>query len=296
MAFTKRPQVSMSGRTVGFWEWLPDNYASLDNLPCIIALHGLGETGDGSSGALNSLLNTGVPALINGSGFPYDAVVICPQYSGSTIGLYDFNALFDYVLANYDVDPNKIALTGYSAGANSIIEMLAESTNSNRVSCFVNCDTVYAYVPSIATTMNNGGLKSYWFQDTTDTTFGQPTYTQVQSWVAGCNNATGVYRTGAGHGFWNTVYSYSYYVTGTTDVFEWMISQSRASVTLDHTLFYQNAGTMYRLLLYSDNSWTQQQYISGSWTSVSKQTFQIRWKIGSTLYRASMTGTNYTMI
>jgi hypothetical protein len=128
-------------------------------------------------------------------------------------------------------------------------------------------------------------------------------YSNSTGWVSALNGGTPIVPAaqlttlvGADHNIWNTVYDYGYNIGNGQNVYQWLLSQSRGAATLLHELLFKNGSTLYKLLLYSDNTWTQQQFISGSWTDVTKQNFNIRWKVGSTLYRAAMTSTNYSFL
>lgn len=109
---TARPLPNPSGR--GYYEYLPDGYGTGTRFPLIVFFHGAGERGNGSLAELPRVLKHGPPKLIeDGKEFP--AIVISPQtptnwLSGIT------TPFVNYLLANYDVDPDRVYITGLSLG------------------------------------------------------------------------------------------------------------------------------------------------------------------------------------
>src|SRR5687768_6363054 len=63
--------VSMASTTRGYYEYLPQGYASeTQSYSLIVFLHGMGQMGDGSSAQLPRLLQCALPAYISKGGFP----------------------------------------------------------------------------------------------------------------------------------------------------------------------------------------------------------------------------------
>lgn len=162
---TARP-AGTTDASSGYYEYLPPDYDEAGQSPLLVFLHGFGENGDGSAAELGNLLNTGIPQLISYSAWPSDRpfVVLAPQHAnpaedaryaacenavhpGSCVmriqhdlghpenaspcttpaEVRDFLA---YAIANYDVDPRRIYLTGLSCGAFGAWEYVAEQTGT----------------------------------------------------------------------------------------------------------------------------------------------------------------------
>src|SRR5688572_5434869 len=75
--FAARNGVVINSKCNGFYEYLPAGYtpAGSQKYPLLIALHGVGERGDGSSNSLTGLPllinpNKGLASLIYSGGFP----------------------------------------------------------------------------------------------------------------------------------------------------------------------------------------------------------------------------------
>jgi dienelactone hydrolase len=158
---TPRP-AGTTASPLGYDEYLPPDYGEGAPSPLLVFLHGFGESGDGSAGDLEHLLVTGIPALIGNNGWPADRpfVVLAPQHAfpqdfspyaecdgifqggscamtlqhefGHPVGgsicttpaeVHDF---LTYAIANYNIDPNRVYLTGLSCGAFGAWEYVAQ--------------------------------------------------------------------------------------------------------------------------------------------------------------------------
>lgn len=150
------------GAPLGYYEYLPPGYGSGEPPPLLVFVHGIGENGDGTNRGLDSILVTGVPELIDDDMWPglLPFVVLAPQHDaptdedhyqeceeGPTWGpcvlaiqhelahppegslcmtpteLHDFLA---WAIDTYDVDPERVYLTGLSCGAFASFEYVAE--------------------------------------------------------------------------------------------------------------------------------------------------------------------------
>lgn len=158
---TPRP-IGETGAPLGYYEYLPPGYGDDEPRPLLVFVHGKDEHGDGSATDLDRLLRTGIPELVHNDRWP-DArpfVVLAPQHGepaddapyatceeGETWGpcvlalqhelghpadgslcmtpteLHDF---LTYAIATYDVDPERVYLTGLSCGAFASFEYAAE--------------------------------------------------------------------------------------------------------------------------------------------------------------------------
>src|SRR5437763_13506878 len=109
--------------------WLPTDYSSTkEKYPLIIFLHGSGEGGDGVGGLWN-LVKYGLPMMIaNGfnpeavsptDGKNYKFIVVSPQAPSVAHWSYAWGSVqwvLQDVMSRYRIDPNRIYVTGISAG------------------------------------------------------------------------------------------------------------------------------------------------------------------------------------
>lgn len=115
---------NVSSRIGGFYKALPARYDSTTKkYPLLVFLHGVGETGNGTTD-LPRLCNNAVPKLLSQKLFPaqftvngvsYSFIVINPQFKEWPQPA-DVNAMIDYAVANYRVDETRIYVSGLSMG------------------------------------------------------------------------------------------------------------------------------------------------------------------------------------
>lgn len=94
---------------------LPEAYGKVERKwPLIVFLHGSGERGDDPE----KLKLHGIPKVVERDpSFPFVAVSPqCPENSFWTAHLDSVTALIDDTIAQYDVDPDRVYLTGLSMG------------------------------------------------------------------------------------------------------------------------------------------------------------------------------------
>jgi predicted peptidase len=117
-------KTNVSSRIGGFYKALPARYDSTTKkYPLLVFLHGVGETGNGTTDLSRVLVNA-VPALLNRQVFPaqftvdgtnYSFIIINPQFKEWPQPA-DVNAMIDYAVANYRVDESRIYVAGLSMG------------------------------------------------------------------------------------------------------------------------------------------------------------------------------------
>ncbi|MBO9730981.1 MAG: T9SS type A sorting domain-containing protein [Chitinophaga sp.] len=138
----------------GFYEYLPAGYVpgGGQKYPLIIFFHGVGELA--SSGApLSAVLNNGLPKVIAQGKFPvtftvnnkdYSFIVISPQFN-TWPGSADAIKFKNYLLTKYDIDTNRIYITGLSMGGGEAWGALSE--NKAEAAAFAGAAVVCGYYP-----------------------------------------------------------------------------------------------------------------------------------------------------
>ena len=97
-----------------YLEYLPDDYASRQDWPLMIFLHGAGERGDD----VEKVAVHG-PMKYARAGQAYPFVIVAPQCPAGKYWdcfIESLNALLDDALTRYAVDPSRVILTGLSMG------------------------------------------------------------------------------------------------------------------------------------------------------------------------------------
>jgi predicted peptidase len=100
---------------LNYWLYLPEGYGEADGpWPLMLFLHGGGEKGDD----LDLVLKHGPPKLISeGTQFPF--IVASPQCPGDSrwpAQIEALHALLDDLESEYDIDPDRVYVTGMSMG------------------------------------------------------------------------------------------------------------------------------------------------------------------------------------
>ena len=110
--------------TLGYLLYLPKDYAQKDSWPLLLFLHGSGERGEN----LDRVKSHGPPKLIAaGKEFPF--IVVSPQCPSRSRGWqpYELSALLDEIVEKYNVDKDRIYVTGLSMGGSGTWSLAAFS-------------------------------------------------------------------------------------------------------------------------------------------------------------------------
>lgn len=113
--------------TIWFYQYKPPNYNNTDLFPLIIELHGVGEAGN-SQATLSRVTTQGIPLkitqgnelLFTFNGKTEGFVLLAPQSPDVSWPEYYVDEMIAYGIAHLRVDPNRIFLTGYSAGGGGV--------------------------------------------------------------------------------------------------------------------------------------------------------------------------------
>lgn len=209
--------------------FLPADYGSNPNknYPMILSLHGLN----------GSVLNTGHTAVGgNKTGFikqvwgtalakTYKAIVIAPNWAqaGSNgSGLWTHSLLRQLIIdakETYQVDENRIVVTGLSAGSIATQELVKNSKD------LIAAAMPGAYANTFTNVCQMADLPVWVFGNTSDSYFKYTGWEATKPKVESCSNfihefTLTVYNNSCGHGCWDTHWA-------KPEVQEWLINQSK---------------------------------------------------------------------
>lgn len=170
-----------NGFVKGLLRVLPSDYNSntTQKYPLVIYLHGLQAAGDGSANDLCKIVNDAtfsmagriengtMPTSMTIGGVPEKYIALMPQYTsyGPTGYADRMEALIDYAVANYRVDPTRIYLTGMSSGANLVLDYVSSSVaRAQRIAAVALSSMCWDldYNTNGPANITNGGLPT-WF-------------------------------------------------------------------------------------------------------------------------------------
>lgn len=208
-----------NGMFKGLLEYTPPGYYAEDSSvkhPVIIYFHGREARGEGTRVDLCKILWDGItgtgsslPPLIEGGGVPetvqaggrqYSFLIISPQftvynYPSNFPSVDEVDALVDYVIKAYRVDPSRVYLTGMSTGANMVIEYAASKKSLGKIAAISTaslCDSMNIHT-NISRDINPANLVAnghgVWFMQCAEDT--RCSIDIVKEWVAGINQAGG---------------------------------------------------------------------------------------------------------
>lgn len=225
---TARPLGSTSAPQ-GFYEYVPPGYPAMGPVPLLVALHGIGENGDGTTQIAN-VLNSGLGPLLTSDQWPEDwpFVVLLPQHSvdtGCPAG-GEIQAFIAWAKSNYTVDPKHLYLTGLSCGGIGAWDYLNVALDSQ----------IAAMVPIAGDGQgawaNRGcslGKVAIWaFHGDADPTVNVAGTNVPMDGLAGCpspprKDAIKTIYPGVGHDSWDQTYDLS----AGHDIYTWMLGQSK---------------------------------------------------------------------
>jgi predicted peptidase len=100
-----------------YLEQLPRGYGNGEKFPLIIYLHGSGECGKD----VGKIARGGLPRVAaTQPAFPFVLIAPLSPSEKDWFTVESLDALLDHVLASYDVDPDRVYLTGISMGAYAV--------------------------------------------------------------------------------------------------------------------------------------------------------------------------------
>jgi predicted esterase len=230
---TARP-INMPYAKNGYWEYLPPGYGDGTKRPLLVFWHGVGENGSGSAADLPKVLVHGPAKLINLNQWPSDRpfVVLSPQHvpRGGSLDCPVDDEIHDFItfaLGNYQVDTNRIYLTGLSCGALGSFSYLGKYKGQQVVAAaLIAGDATRAYNAAGCSLLDTVALWAF-HGDADQTVLPGPDTMGMNSFMA----CPGMHKeakydilAGADHQrSWEIVYDLS----AMKDIYAWMLTQHR---------------------------------------------------------------------
>ncbi|MFT4016270.1 MAG: T9SS type A sorting domain-containing protein [Agriterribacter sp.] len=243
----------------GYLESVPNDYYNnpTKKYPLIIFLHGIGERGDGSPGALERVANVGIAQRLKNKTFPasftyggtsYSFIVISPQISGSAWDT-PIEDIIKFAKKNYRVDEQRVYVTGLSMGGISLWAYATKTVDRGKeLAAMLLCTPGTS---AIATQLKNLSSSQIpiWVTNNTGDPYNSASgatalVNAINSTVPAPPKALLTIFTKSGHDCWTATYDPAF-KQGGLNVYEWMLSKKRgtAQTTTPKPVLTANAGT-----------------------------------------------------
>jgi hypothetical protein len=242
---------AMSTMTNAYYEYLPQGYSAKGSkkYPLILFITGEGELGDGTPANLPTVLRNGTPMQISQGIFPasftvngqtFSFIVLSPQFSVWPTES-NIDTVLDYALKNYNVDVNRVYLTGLSMGGGVVWQYAGNnSTYASRIAAMVpicgaswpdvgRSDIIAAGDIPVWATHNNG-------DPTCPVTYTIDYVNNINSAPILPNplaNKT-IFNSNS-HDAWTATYDLSFVTENNLNIYQWMLQFSRGNVILPIT-------------------------------------------------------------
>lgn len=235
---------SSAGLFVGFYEFKPPTYNSDPNkkFPLIIFLHGVGERGNGTT-ELNRVTANGIPRNIYyGStmtftinGITESFLVLSPQLSASYSGWVNgyVDAMLEYAKANLRYDPDRVYLTGLSAGGGGTWDYVSSKAGNANIFAAIApvCGSSYTAYGMCYIAQSHLPVWAFHAMDDGVVPVGltQDALKLINTCTPAPNPAPKVtYYPSGGHGIWGTCYdeSHAYH---NPNLYEWFLSKRKST-------------------------------------------------------------------
>jgi predicted peptidase len=157
-------------QTRGYAEYVPPDYATGNEWPCIINLHGDGELGDGlTETALQPFRYSCLPGMIQQDNWDKKRrfVVLSPQFATyADRSAENVKAFVQYAKANYRIDINRIYMTAVSDGGVALGNYLATYSGGEAAAVL----PVSCYLPPIGTSAKWSAVPAWFLSGAADST------------------------------------------------------------------------------------------------------------------------------
>jgi len=224
---TPRPSLTVPGTSAGYWEYLPPHYGNGALYPLLIFGHGAGQSGNGTT-ELTRVLKHGPPKLIAADQWPEDRtfIVLSVQHTGSGCpSSQEVDDFLTFALGKYDVDSQRVYLTGLSCGANGDWNYLGDHLTERVAAAVLIAGNAGG---AFATAMCQLGSVPIWaFHGDADTTVHRQ---KMASRSQPSEPATRARRpevhavSGVGHDCWTMTYDLS---NPANDIYAWLMSHQK---------------------------------------------------------------------
>ncbi|MDF2187500.1 T9SS type A sorting domain-containing protein [Paraflavitalea sp. CAU 1676] len=230
-----------NGEFIGFYQYTPLDYSTNVNTkyPVIIFLHGIGETGNGTT-ELSKVIGLGVPGAIEAgskmtftwNGKTETFLVLSPQLNGKWGGWQNFyiEEMINYAKKNLRIDENRIFLTGLSLGGGGVWGYPGASLDNAKKLAGIGVSCGVCPWNANFSNYTNANLPIWAFHAQDDGTVGVGCTTGTIASINNLNPAVKPYMTiwpDGGHWIWGRVFDVGYN-SQNPNIYEWFLGQNKS--------------------------------------------------------------------
>jgi poly(3-hydroxybutyrate) depolymerase len=230
----------------GFYEYLPAGYSSTgtEKYPLLVFLHGSDELGNGTTDLPKILDDGSPPDLISEGLFPtsftvngqtFSFIVISPQF---VVWPQDTDVanVINYSLAHYNVDTNRVYLTGLSMGGSAVWSYAPEEGHAQKLAGIVPIAGGLMYTEQYgASVLAQNNVAVFAAANLNDPTVASSYTVQDIQYLnaAGINPpALDTIYNASGHGGWTITYDPTTNLHNGLNLYQYMLQFSKASTSV----------------------------------------------------------------
>lgn len=231
----------------GFYEYLPAGYSATGTkkYPLLVFLHGSGELGNGTTQLPNILDNGSPPDLISRGLFPssftvngqtFSFIVISPQFVAWPSDA-DVDDVINYAISHYQVDTNRVYLTGLSMGGSAVWSYAPEEGHAQKLAGIVPIAGGLMYTETYgAQVLQENSVAVFAAANLNDPTVNSAYTVQdiqtINSVTPKINpTALDTIYNASGHGGWTTTYDPKTNLHNGLNLYQYLLQFSKASST-----------------------------------------------------------------
>ena len=223
-----RPLGTVAGANAGFWEYVPPRYGNGARYPLLVFWHGIGENGEGSLESLQRVTTNGPPRLVGEDRWPEDRpfVLLSPQHPGKDCpSAQEIDDFIRFAIAHYDVDLERVYLTGLSCGAIGSWNYLGDHTGELVAAAVLVCGDGRKAFAKVGCAL--GRVPIWALHGELDPTVPAAGSTEPITALNACTPPPAAAKLTVYPGVWHDSWTITYDLSSGNDIYSWLLSHKK---------------------------------------------------------------------